>query len=162
MKKLFNEFKAFIIQGNALNLAIGIILGSAFTVVVNSIVENLMMPPLGLLISSVNFQDLFLILKEGEIALPPNATLALANEVGAVTLNYGQFLTDVIGFILTGLGVFLIVKAINKLNRAADELLLNASSEKEEKPSTKDCPFCLQSIPNKATRCPFCTSQLED
>jgi large conductance mechanosensitive channel len=152
MKNLFDEFKDFIIKGNAMDLAIGIIIGAAFSVVVNSIVENLLMPPLGLLLGRVNFQDLFIVLRQGEQALPPNATLAMAKELGSVTFNYGQFLTDVVSFILLGLGVFLIIKAINKLKQKPEE---------PTEPTEKDCPYCLKSIPIKATRCPYCTSQLE-
>ena len=151
MKKLFEEFKDFIIKGNAMDLAIGIIIGAAFSVVVNSIVDNLLMPPLGLLLGKVKFQDLFIVLRQGEQALPPNATLEMARELGAVTFNYGQFLTDVVSFILLGLGVFLIIKGINKLKR---------EPEVQAEPIDKDCPYCLQSIPIKATRCPHCTSQL--
>jgi len=151
MKKLFEEFKDFIIKGNAMDLAIGIIIGAAFSVVVNSIVDNLLMPPLGLLLGSVKFQDLFIVLRQGEQALPPNATLEMARELGAVTFNYGQFLTDVVSFILLGLGVFLIIKGINKLKR---------EPEAQAEPIVKNCPYCLQSIPIKATRCPHCTSQL--
>jgi large conductance mechanosensitive channel len=152
MKKLFEEFKDFIIKGNAMDLAIGIIIGAAFSVVVNSIVDNLLMPPLGLLLGRVNFQDLFIVLRQGEQALPPNATLTMAKELGAVTFNYGQFLTDVVSFILLGFGVFLIIKGINKLKQEPQE---------QAEPTDKDCPYCLQSIPIKATRCPHCTSQLE-
>jgi large conductance mechanosensitive channel len=152
MKKLFEEFKDFIVKGNAMDLAIGIIIGAAFSVVVNSIVDNLLMPPLGLLLGRVNFQDLFIVLRQGEQALPPNATLAMAKELGAVTFNYGQFLTDVVSFILLGFGVFLIIKGLNKLKQEPQE---------QTEPTDKDCPYCLQNIPIKATRCPHCTSQLE-
>ena len=100
MKKLFNEFKDFIMQGDVMDLAIGIIIGGAFGTVVSSVVDNLLMPPLGLLLGGVNFQDLFIVLKQGEGALPAHATLQMAKDVGAVTFNYGQFLTDVISFIL--------------------------------------------------------------
>jgi len=163
MKKLFNEFKEFIIQGNVIDLAIGIIIGAAFSSVVNSIVDNLLMPPLSLLIGNVNFQDLFLVLKKGEYPLPPNATLEMANELGALTLNYGKFLTDAISFILLGIGVFLIVKAINQLNKTAEELNLKVKTEDEQQePSEKECPYCFERIAIKATRCPYCTSQLEN
>lgn len=152
MKKMFQEFKDFIIKGNAMDLAIGIIIGAAFSVVVNSIVDNLLMPPFGLLLSRVNFRDLFIVLRQGEQSLPADATLEMAKELGAVTLNYGQFLTDVVSFILLGFGVFLIIKGINKLKKEPKE---------QAEPTDKDCPYCLQSIPIKATRCPHCTSQLE-
>jgi large conductance mechanosensitive channel len=145
MKKLFEEFKDFITKGNAMDLAIGIIIGGAFSVVVNSIVNNLLMPPLGLLLGSVNFQDLFIVLRQGEQALPPNATLDMAKELGAVTFNYGQFLTDVVSFILLGLGVFLIIKAINQLKQEPEE---------EAEPTDKDCPYCLQQYPDKSNPMP--------
>ncbi|MFN2304728.1 MAG: large conductance mechanosensitive channel protein MscL, partial [Anaerolineales bacterium] len=147
-----NDFKDFFMKGNVIDLAIGIIIGSAFSSVVNSVVNNLLMPPLGLLLGNVNFQDLFIVLKQGESNLPKGATLAMAQEVGAVTLNYGQFITDVISFLLLGLGVFLIIKGI----RALEE------EQEPETPTEKDCPFCFKAIPIDATRCPFCTSQLMD
>lgn len=157
MKKVFADFRDFITRGNVIDLAIGIIIGSAFSTVVNSVVNNLMMPPLGLLLGSVNFQDLFIILKQGESPLPSGATLQMAKDVGAVTFNYGQFVTDVISFLLLALGVFLIVKGLkaieNKVKKPAAE---------EPVPTEKDCPFCLKSIPIKATRCPYCTSHLEN
>ncbi|MGI6741903.1 MAG: large conductance mechanosensitive channel protein MscL [Brevefilum sp.] len=154
MKKLFNEFKDFIMQGDVMDLAIGIIIGGAFGTVVSSVVDNLLMPPLGLLLGGVNFQDLFIVLKQGEGALPAHATLQMAKDVGAVTFNYGQFLTDVISFILLGLGVFLIIKGLNLIKD-------KVKKEEETAPSEKECPFCKSSIPINATRCPLCTSQLE-
>ena len=154
MKKLFNEFKDFIMQGDVMDLAIGIIIGGAFGTVVSSVVDNLLMPPLGLLLGGVNFQDLFITLKQGEVALPAHATLQMAKDVGAVTFNYGQFLTDVISFILLGLGVFLIIKCLNLIKD-------KVKKEEETAPSEKECPFCKSSIPINATRCPLCTSQLE-
>lgn len=158
MKKLFKEFQEFISRGSAIDLAIGIIIGGAFSAVVNSIVDNLLMPPLGLLLGNVDFQDLFIVLRQSEQALPPNPTLEMAKEVGAVTFNYGQFLTDLLSFIILGFGVFLIVKAINKLRAAKD-----ADEDQEtQEPTEKDCPYCQKSIPVKATRCPFCTSQLTE
>ncbi len=157
MKKLFKDFQEFITRGNVIDLAIGIIIGSAFSSVVNSVVNNLLMPPLGLLIGNVDFQNLFVVLKQGQSALPAGATLQMAKDVGAVTLNYGQFLTDLISFLLLALGVFLIVKGISVLREK-----LTASEEKPPAPAEKDCPFCYKSIPIEATRCPFCTSHLEN
>lgn len=163
MKNLLQEFKAFITRGNAIDLAIGIIIGSAFSAVVNSIVDNLLMPPFGLLLGNVNFQDLFVVLRRGEQALPPNATLEMAKELGAITFNYGQFITDLISFLLLGLGVFLIVRGINKLNSKMDTLRAKILTEEKavEDPTEKDCPFCRLSIPIKAVKCPYCTSHLD-
>jgi large conductance mechanosensitive channel len=158
LKGLFTEFKDFISRGSAIDLAIGIIIGGAFSAVVNSIVDNLLMPPLGLLLGNVDFQDLFIVLRHGEQALPPNPTLEMAKEVGAVTFNYGQFLTDLLSFIILGFGVFLIVKAINKLRAVTDA----EEDQEPQEPTEKDCPYCKISIPVNATRCPFCTSQLTE
>lgn len=164
MKKMFQEFQEFIVKGNAIDLAIGIIIGSAFSAVVNSIVDNLMMPPFGLLLGQVDFQDLYIVLRQADQVLPPNATLEMAREAGAVTFNYGLFLTDLFSFILLGFGVFLIVRAINRLNQKASALKarLDKKEEVKEDPTEKECPFCLKIIPAMATRCPYCTSQFSE
>lgn len=158
MKKAIKDFRDFIARGNVIDLAIGIIIGSAFSTVVNSVVNNLMMPPLGLLLGNADFQNLFVVLKQGEEALPPGATLQMARDLGAVTLNYGQFLTDLVSFLLLALGVFLIVKGIQSLEKTVKK----PKEEKKEVPTEKDCPYCLMSIPIKASRCPHCTSHLEN
>ncbi|MDY6872377.1 MAG: large conductance mechanosensitive channel protein MscL [Chloroflexota bacterium] len=158
MKKLLKDFRDFIMRGNVIDLAIGIIIGSAFSSVVNSIVNNLLMPPLGLLIGNVDFADLFIVLRQGQGVLPPGATLQMAQDSGAVTLNYGQFVTDLISFLLLAIGVFLIIKGINALENGFKK----AEAEKETVPTEKDCPHCYKAIPIEATRCPFCTSQLAD
>ncbi len=158
MKKLLQGFKSFVTRGNVVDLAIGVIIGSAFSTVVNSVVNNLLMPPLGLLLGNVDFQDLFIILKQGEEPLPNEATLQMARDVGAVTFNYGQFLTDLISFLILALGVFFIVKGIQSLEQGVTK----PKKEKEEAPTEKKCPFCQQAIPINATRCPFCTSHLEN
>lgn len=163
MKKLVQEFKEFITRGNAIDLAIGIIIGTAFSAVVNSIVDNLLMPPFALILGNVNFQNRFVVLRQGEQTLPPNATLEIAKELGAVTFNYGQFITDLISFILLGLGVFLIVRGINRLSAKMSKIKEKVLEEEKvsEEVVEKDCSFCQKSIPVKATRCPYCTSQLE-
>ncbi len=158
MKKLFKDFRDFITRGNVIDLAIGIIIGSAFSTVVNSIVNNLLMPPLGLLIGNVDFQNLFIVLKQGQSSLPANATLQMAQDVGAVTFNYGQFLTDLLSFLLLALGVFLVVKGINTLREKVNK----SKAEEEQIPTEKDCPFCYKKIAVEATRCPYCTSHLEN
>lgn len=153
MKKLFNEFKDFISRGNVIDLAIGVIIGGAFSTIVKSLVDNLLMPPLGMLLGGADFSDLFIVIKQGSEKLPNRATLEMAAEVGAVTFNYGQFLTDVISFLLLALGVFFIVKGINALQREEEQ--------QPAEPTEKDCPFCKKAIPIEASRCPFCTSTLE-
>jgi large conductance mechanosensitive channel len=156
VKKLFKDFREFIARGNVVDLAVGIIIGSAFSNLVNSIVDNLLMPPFGLLLGNADFRDLFLILKQGEDSLPPNATLDMAREVGAVTFNYGQFITDVISFIFLALGVFLIIKSIQSIQAAVQK----QENEAEPELSERDCPYCQKAISIKAKRCPYCTSGL--
>ncbi len=159
MKKWFDEFKEFIARGNVIDLAVGIIIGSAFSAIVNSVVNNIIMPPLGLLFGDADFSDLFVVLRQGEESLPPSATLEMAKEVGAVTWNYGQFITDLISFLLLALGVFLIIKGIQSIQDKAKQLK-GEEEEEAEPPTEKDCPYCYKAIPIDATRCPFCTSQL--
>ncbi len=153
---MFEDFKDFIAKGNVIDLAVAVIIGGAFSTIVNSVVDNLMMPPIGLLIGNADFSDLFIVLRQGTESLPAGATLEMATEVGAVTFNYGLFITDVISFLLLALGVFLMVKGIKAAQTKAEK------EEEEKQPETKekDCPFCTKSIPIEAVRCPYCTSKL--
>lgn len=149
---MLKEFKEFAMKGNVVDMAVGIIVGGAFGTIVNTLVSQVLMPPLGLLIGGVDFTNLYLILKEGTKAAAPYAALADATAAGAVTVNYGLFLNSVISFLIMAFAVFLLVKAINMLRR-------------EEKvpplaPTTKECPYCLSIVPLKATRCSSCTSEL--
>ncbi|WP_445665301.1 large-conductance mechanosensitive channel protein MscL [Fodinibius sp. AD559] len=150
---MLKEFKEFAIKGNVVDMAVGIIIGAAFTGVVQSLVKDLLMPPLGLLMGGVDFSEFFVVLKEGSIP-PPYATISAAQEVGAVTLNYGQFINTAISFAIIAFAVFILIRYINKLKRP---------EEKPEPvaPSIKKCSFCFSDIPVKATRCPHCTSKLE-
>jgi large conductance mechanosensitive channel len=157
MKKLFAEFKEFVMQGDVVDLAIGIVIGSAFSVIVNSFVDNLLMPPLGLLFGDVNFSDLFIILKQGAQTISSDATLQMAKDAGAVTFNYGQFVTDLISFLFLAFGIFFIVKGINSLKKQMER----TDESEAEAPSDKECPYCCNTIPLGASRCPFCTSSLE-
>jgi large conductance mechanosensitive channel len=148
---MFKEFKEFAMRGNVVDMAVGIIIGAAFGTIVKSLVDEVIMPPIGLLLGNVDFTDLFITLKEGATA-GPYLTLAAAKEAGAVTLGYGAFLNTVISFVIVAFSVFLLVKGMNSLKR------------KEEvppaEPTTKECPFCFTEIPIKATKCPHCTSAL--
>jgi len=149
---MFKEFKAFIMRGNVLDLAVGVIIGGAFGAIIKSLVADILMPPIGLLLGKVDFANLFAVLKLGETA-GPYATLADAQAAGAVTINYGVFINTVIAFVITAFAIFLIVRSANRLKR------------KEEappaKPTTKECPYCFTTIPIQATRCPHCTSELK-
>ena len=149
---MFEEFKKFVMRGNVLDLAVGVIIGGAFGAIVQSLVNDVIMPPIGLLLGRVDFSNLFLVLKAGETA-GPYATLADAQAAGAVSINYGLFVNAVIAFLITAYAVFLVVRAANRLQRQEEA--------PPPAPTTKDCPYCLSAIPIKATRCPFCTSQLE-
>ncbi len=146
---MWKEFKEFAIKGNAVDLAVGVIIGAAFGAVIASLVRDIIMPPLGLLTGGLDYSNKFLVLKAapagGSFATPADAAKA-----GAVTWNYGNFVTVVISFLIVALCVFLLVKAMNKMKRPAADA----------PPVSKDCPACMMTIPVKATRCPHCTSEL--
>ena len=146
---MLKEFKEFALKGNVLDLAIGIIIGVAFGAIVKSLVDDLIMPPIGLVLGNVDFSDLFLLLKEGPKAPAPYATVADAQAAGAVTLNYGLFINQVVSFLIVAFAVFLVVRLANRLQGPAPTA-----------PTTKDCPYCKTSIPLAAVRCPNCTSEL--
>jgi len=149
---MFKEFKEFAMRGNVVDMAVGIIIGAAFGTIVNSVLSDIIMPPIGLFLGNVDFSGLFIVLKEGKIAGPYVSPTA-AKAAGAVTVNYGIFVNTVINFLIVAFSVFLLIRYINKL-------------KKEEKapppvPTTKECPYCLSIIPINATRCAHCTSQLK-
>jgi len=149
---MFKEFKEFTLRGNVVDMAVGIIIGAAFGVIVNSFVSDVVMPPIGLLLGNVDFSNLYIILKEGVVA-GPFASLAEAKKAGVVTVSYGVFINTIINFLIIAFVVFLFIRNINKLRR------------KEEAPpavpTTKECNYCFSAIPIKATRCPHCTSELK-
>lgn len=149
---IVKEFKEFAMRGNVIDLAVGVVIGGAFGAIVKSLVEDVIMPPIGILIGNVDFANLFFVLKEGTKQAGPYASVAAAKQAGAVTLNIGLFLNAVISFLLVAFSVFMMIKAINRLKR---------EEQVEEAPvTTKDCPYCLSSIAKEATRCPHCTSTL--
>ncbi len=147
----FGEFKKFIMRGNVIDLAVGVIVGGAFQAIVKSLVDDVVMPVISLATKGINFADLFIALDGGEYA-----TLAAAQEAGAATLNYGNFISAVLNFLIMAFVVFLLVKGINTI---ADK-----SKKKEEPapaaPTTKECPYCKSEIAIGATKCPNCTSDL--
>jgi large conductance mechanosensitive channel len=145
---MLKEFKEFAMRGNVVDMAVGIIIGAAFGGIIKSLVSDVIMPPIGMILGKVDFSNLFLVLKDGTAAAP-YASLAEAQKVGAVTMNYGVFVNTVINFIIVALAVFFLVRSINKLKR-----------EEEAAPTTKECTYCASTIPLKATRCPQCTSEL--
>jgi len=149
---MFKEFKEFALKGNVLDLAVGIVLGAAFTVIVSSLVADIIMPPIGLLLGKADFSNLFVVLRDGKMP-GPYPTLAAAKAAGAVSMNVGLFVNAIISFVIVAFAVFLIVKGFNQMRR-----------QKEAVPApvaTKECPRCLSVIPLGATRCPHCTSELK-
>jgi large conductance mechanosensitive channel len=149
---MLKEFKDFALRGNVMDMAVGIIIGAAFTSIVNSLVKDIIMPPLGYLLGGVDFSNFYFILEHGS-PTGPYPSLADASAAGAVTVNYGLFINAIISFLLVALAMFLLIRSINRLQ--AEE-----PAEEPAAPTTKDCPFCFSSIANEATRCPQCTSQL--
>ena len=147
---MWKEFRDFIARGNVMDLAVGVIIGAAFGRIVTTLVEGIMMPPIGLLLGSVDFSDLFAVLDRSK-GVP--VSLADAKTRGIPVIAYGQFLNDVIGFLIVSLAVFLIVKQVNRIKSAVDKPAVTEGS-------TKECQFCASTISIKATRCPNCTSEL--
>ena len=152
MKNIVNEFKQFVMRGNVIDMAVGIIIGGAFTKIVNSMVADVLMPPLGLLLGKVDFSNWFIVIKAGKDGARNFATMAAAQDAGATTLNLGLFLNAVISFIIVAFCIFILIKAINKVNKPAPA---------PAAPATKKCPFCCSDIALEATRCPHCTSEIK-
>jgi large conductance mechanosensitive channel len=149
---MVKEFKDFIMRGNVMDMAVGIIIGVAFGAVIGSLVGDIIMPPIGLLLGKVDFANLFAVLKAGGTP-GPYASLAAAKTAGAVTLNFGAFINTIINFVILAFAIFMMVKGVNQLRRP--------KPAPAAAPTTKDCPNCFTSIPIKATRCPNCTSELK-
>lgn len=152
MKNMIKEFKEFAMKGNVVDLAVGLVLGAAFGAIVKSLVDDIIMPPIGLLLGRVDFSNLFVVIKEGTTP-PPYNTVALARDAGAVTLNIGVFINVIMSFVIVAFAMFMIIKTINRMKKEAPK--------PEAVPTTKECPFCLSTVPLKATKCPFCTSDLK-
>ena len=152
MKKIWNEFKEFAVKGNAVDLAVGVIVGAAFTGIINSLVKDVIMPPISLLTGGLDFSNKFVILRAAKDGSTAFNTPADAAKAGAITWNYGNFITLAINFLIVAGAVFLLVRAINKLREPAVE----------KEPDKKDCPECAMKIPVKATRCPYCTSEVSE
>ena len=148
---MLKEFREFAMRGNVVDMAVGIIIGGAFGTIVKSLVDDVLMPPIGMLLGGVDFSNFFLTLKTGANPGPYHA-LAEAKTAGAVTVNYGLFLNAIIGFLIVAFAVFLLIKSINSMKRA--------EAAAPPAPTTKPCGFCAMPIPIAAKRCPHCTSQL--
>jgi large conductance mechanosensitive channel len=150
---MLKEFRDFVLRGNVIELAVAFILGAAFTVVVRSFADDVLMPPVGLLFGDLDFRDFFVVMKEG--ATPgPYASLQAAKDAGAVVWAYGLFITAVITFVITAFALFLVIKAAKRVQERQKEAPAAAA------PTTKKCPFCMSDVNISATRCAFCTSQI--
>ena len=159
LKKELNEFKAFAVRGNVIDMAVGIIIGAAFGKIVDSMVNDVIMPPLGWLMGKVDFANLYLTLPtsiiDGEI--PHYPSLEAAKAAGAVTINYGVFINTLISFLMVAFAVFLLIKGVNKLQAAAKK---DAKAVEDAAPTVKTCPKCFSEIDIRATKCPHCTSDI--
>ena len=151
---MLKEFKEFIMRGNVLDMAVGIIIGAAFGAIISSLVKDIIMPPIGLLLGNVDFASFHAVIKQGTPAGPYDS-LAAAQQAGAVTINYGNFINYVITFLIVAFVIFLLIRAINRMRRATEK------PKEAAAPTTRECPFCLSGVPIKATRCPHCTSELK-
>jgi large conductance mechanosensitive channel len=148
---MIKEFREFALRGSVLDMAVGIIIGAAFGAIISSLVSDVLMPPIGLLLGRVDFSNLYIVLTAGKVA-GPYASLAAAQQAGAVSLNYGLFINKVISFLIVAFALFLVIRSMNKMKRKAEAVPVE--------PTTKECPFCFTMIPIKAVRCPNCTSEL--
>lgn len=155
LKNFISEFKKFAIRGNAVDMAVGIVIGAAFTKVVDSLVKDVLMPPLGIVLGKIDFSNLFLVLKAGSVP-PPYDSLQAAQNAGAAVLNFGGFLNSAVSFVIVAFAVFMLIKLMNALRSAyGDEAEAKA-------PVVKTCPFCRLEIPEQAVKCPHCTADLDD
>ena len=143
---MFKEFKDFAMKGNVVDMAVGIIIGAAFSTIVNSLVNEVLMPPIGLILGKVDFANLFVVFKEGATA-GPYGSLAAAKAAGAVTVGYGVFINAIISFLIVALALFFVIKGVNRMRKPGEIV-------------TKDCPYCFETINIKSTRCAHCTTEL--
>jgi large conductance mechanosensitive channel len=160
---ILQDFKTFVLRGNMVDLAIGFTVGAAFTTVVKSLVDDIIMPPIGVITGNADFADHFWVLRVPEgVTVPENgfATLAAAQQAGVATLNYGRFINTALALLIVAIAMFAIVRLVNRLEAQLDEAFGEETREPEE-PTEKKCEYCRSTIPYRATRCPQCTSHLE-
>lgn len=148
---MFKEFKEFAMRGNVVDMATGIVIGGAFGTIVKSMVDDVLMPPIGLLLGGVDFSNFFVVIKDGKTPGPYDA-IASVKAAGAVSINYGLFINAIISFLIVAFAIFMVIKGMNAMRRQQEA--------PPAEPTTKACPFCATDIPIQATRCPHCTSEL--
>jgi large conductance mechanosensitive channel len=146
---MLKEFKDFAMRGNVMDMAVGIVIGASFGTIIKSLVDDVIMPPIGLLLGGVDFSNLYVVLKESATAAAPYVSLVEAKKAGAVTLNYGLFINSIVSFVIVAFAIFMLIRAMNK-----------PKPEVAADPTTKACPKCFSEIAIKATRCSCCTSEL--
>ncbi len=151
MKAFFDEFKKFIMRGNVMDMAVGVIIGGAFQAIINSLVNDIIMPVIRVVTGGIDFSNMFIQMSGEKVA-----TLAAAQEAGYAVIAYGSFITSILNFVIMAFAIFTMVKAMNKLAEKTKK------PAEEEAPTTKICPFCKNEVPIEATRCGFCTSELSD
>jgi large conductance mechanosensitive channel len=160
---MVNKFRTFIMRGSLIDMAVGFTVGAAFTTVAQSLVKDVIMPPIGLAVGRVDFVNLYWLLRSGTNTAPPYPTLADAQAAGAVTLNYGQFINNVITFLIVAIAVFFVIQMAYTLQERISQInLTKQEAQPAAAPTVKTCPYCKSTIPIDATRCPQCTSQLEE
>ncbi len=152
LKNFLDEFKKFAMRGNVIDMAVGIIIGAAFGKIVDSLVKDIIMPPLGIILGKIDFANLFFVLKDGVNIPGPYASLEAAQKAGAITLNIGVFINVMISFVIVAFAVFILIKAVNKIDKKI---------KTDEQKTTKICPYCCEEIPIKAIKCPKCTANIE-
>lgn len=158
---MINKFRTFIMRGSLIDMAVGFTVGAAFTTVAQSLVKDVIMPPIGLAVGRVDFVNLYWMLKPGTKTPPPYPTLADAQAAGAVTLNYGQFVNNVITFLIVAFAVFVVIQMVYAIEERLKQISLGKEEAEPAAPQTvKTCPYCMSTIPIDATRCPQCTSHL--
>jgi large conductance mechanosensitive channel len=155
LQQTVQDFKAFATKGNVIDMAVGVIIGGAFGTIVKSLVDDVLMPPIGMILGNVDFTNLYVVLKPGSTAA---TTLEEAKKAGAVTVNYGLFINAVVAFLIVAFAMFLLIRLMNRLQALQAEAPVAAEAE----PTTKDCPYCRTAIPRLAVRCGHCTSKLAD
>lgn len=153
---MLNEFKKFIMRGNILDMSVGIIIGASFSKIADSLVNDILMPPIGLLLKGIDFSNIFFVIKKGVENEGPYRSLEVAKSAGAVVISFGVFINTLITFLITAIAIFLIIKAFNKMETS---FVKKAKEEKEV--TEKTCPYCFSTINIKAVKCPNCTSSLD-
>lgn len=158
---IIGDFKRFAMRGNLIDMAVGFTVGAAFSTIAKSLVDDIIMPPIGLLIGRADFSDLFILMRAGDKVPPPYLTVAQAKAAGAVTINYGLFVNNLIAFLLVALAMFIIIRALNHLDVELEDRFVKSGLGPNED-AKKKCGYCLSTIPFRANKCAFCTSTLDD